>query len=290
MKKCLGLCLILALLWSVAAAEAPANSPERFALTADTAVHLDLNGDGTEESVLWHCEKVGEYEDESVELTVTSASGDAVTWKSDLLYFGRVYATDLDADGQIELFITGDEMSADYITHCLRYDGATLTPIPFPDVSRNDENSGMTDAGYGEVTAIDGNTITLTGSQDVLGTYFASRTFALQDDAFQFADDGLWHVRNDGLSEEDLWAYRALTPLKNIPATWIADGVETPGEIPAGEKFTITAFDKLNTAYFVTQDGREGRLDVARDTAQGWGWTVNGIPESELFESVPYAD
>lgn len=79
MKKCLGLCLILALLWSVAAAEAPADSPERFALTADTAVNLDLNGDGTEESVLWHCEKVGEYEDESVELTVTSASGDAVT-------------------------------------------------------------------------------------------------------------------------------------------------------------------------------------------------------------------
>ena len=57
-----------------------------------------------------------------------------------------------------------------------------------------------------------------------------------------------------------------------------------------GDKLVITASDKATRAYFETQDGRQGYLEIAPNAEQGWGWLVNGVSENDVFEIVPYAD
>ncbi len=133
--------------------------------------------------------------------------------------------------------------------------------------------------------AIEDGLLTLCGSQDVLGTYFGTRVFALQNGTFEFADDGLWRFPLDEYSWD-----RALVPTRDIAAIFASDGAETEGVIPAGEPFVITASDKTSVAWFQTEDGHEGFFAIAPDAARGWGFTVGGVPEDELFAMVPYAD
>ena len=283
MKQFVSVILVLLLMLCPAMAE----QTEVFngcELESDVPVQLDLDGDGSLETVEWTQLFPNEY-DELVEVRV---NGEAV-WTSDLLFVPQVYAADLDSDGLMELLVTGDEMSADYITCCLHWSDGKFTPVPFENVSRGEIDTPMAESGYGLVTAIGENLLELTGSQDVLGTYFGTRTFALQDGAFVLNDDGLWHFDRDA-ADPDSWEYGALTLLESIPVTFVQDGAESKGTLEAGEKFLVTASDRESVAWFVTQDGREGYLPIAPDEEKGWGMTVDGRKEEELFEYVPYAD
>ena len=57
-----------------------------------------------------------------------------------------------------------------------------------------------------------------------------------------------------------------------------------------GEKIIIYATDKESYAKFSTRDGLTGTLVISRDYDRGWGCLVDGIPEDQCFESLPYAD
>ena len=241
MKRISALLLILCLLALPALAE-----PEPAKLALDEPLAIDLDGDGTEETVSWTLE-MGEYE-ECVHV-----------------------------------------MSDDYITYCLRWDGAGLYELLFPDCSRAQNTDGYYKEGYGQITAIDGNRVTLSGSQDMLGTWFAERTVTLSaHDRFEFADDGLW-VRNlDGMDDDSLWGYAALTaavPLEYADAEGNPAGTHQPGD-----KLLVCATDKETFVRFLTPDGTEGTLAISRNYEQGWGWLVDGTPEEDCFEHIPYAD
>lgn len=288
MKKWIGLILTLALALSGTAFAEEASDLEVFngrGLEQDAATELDLDGDGAAETVTWHVD-TNEYEDQSVALEIADAAGKTAVWNSGMLRPIGVYASDLDSDGRIELFVTGDEMSDDYVTFCLRYADGALTQLSFPDVNRGENTQQPHDYGYGMITQFGDNRLTLEGSQDVLGTYFATRTFALSGDAFTLNDDGLWHFPRD-FSNPEMWEYAALTVKQSLNAT-LSDGTEAV--LNPGEKLAIIASDKTSIAYFRTQDGRTGSLAIAPDAERGWGMKVNGVSEDELFEYVPYAD
>ena len=142
--------------------------------------------------------------------------GETTVWNSEALFYPSAYATDLDGDGIVEIFVCGDWASADYATYCLHWDGSTFTPLPFANASRGDDSGDYLYYGYGYVQAIEDGLLTLCGSQDVLGTYFGTRVFALQNDVFEFADDGLWRFPIDEYS----WQ-RALVPTRDIAATFV---------------------------------------------------------------------
>lgn len=287
MKKYLGWILAIAMLLGMSAmAEGPVTDIGGRELAAGESVQLDLDGDGAVEQLTWRTIVEGEYGDESVELEVVSASGEATAWISDNLWGARVYAVDLDSDGRTEIFVSGDEMSDDYFTSCLHYANGALSPLTFPDVNRGENTSDCFDYGYGQVTGFGENAVTLTGSQDVLGTYFGSRTFTLSGEAFALADDGLWRFERD-FENPEIWEYGCLTLKQSLSAT-LEDGSETTLE--PGDKLVITASDKVSVAYFQTRDGRAGTLPIEADAEKGWGMKVNGISEDELFEYVPYAD
>lgn len=259
-------------------------------LEEGAALAVDLNGDGAAETVFWNQVPMNEY-DELAEVVVQSADGSIASWNM-MIYGTRVYVVDLDCDGRTEIFVTGDMMSDDYATYCLRYEGGALTQLLFADGMRGDNTGEYYDYGYGMVTAIDDNMLKLTGSQDMLGTYMCSRFLTLDGDRFEFVDDGVWCVDRTiyPLTEEEIWEYQSLTAVREIPATFYGADGEEDGIVHAGEKVAVTGGDKASVVYFQTQSGRAGYFSIAPDTANGWGYTIDGISEGDLFEYVPYAD
>ena len=180
-------------------------------------------------------------------------------------------------------------MSSDYFTVALHYADGQLTKLDFANVDRGDENTGYHDYGYGYITGLGENALYLNGSQDVLGTYFGWRAFTLKDGRFETCDDGLWHFDRD-LEDADTWDWGCLTVKQEAKATFQNEGKESEGALQVGDKLVITASDKATRAYFETQDGRQGYLEIAPNAEQGWGWLVNGVSENDVFEIVPYAD
>lgn len=280
MRKTIFLMLLALLFTFSALCEAP--------LPADSILSIDLDGDGTEESVSWS--RIPDDFDEHLVLTVATAEGEETTYTTGINGEQAVYVTDLDGDGMQELLLSGDVMSDDYYTWCLHYANGALHEVLFPDAERGDNNTdSYRKYGYGRITTLEGNRITLTGSQDVLGTWFASRTFTLTPwERFEFDDEGLW-VRNPGDEKdlEDLWAYAALTV--KTPLAYV-DDQGNAGLLQPGDRILIYASDKETSAWFATQDGVSGVLSIAPDYDRGWGRMVDGMPENECFEHMPYAD
>ena len=285
MKRAFAMLLALAAMLTPALAEqAPALEGQ---LAEGETLRIDLDGDGVAEAVSWTMTPA-DYGDNRLTLTVQPETGKALVYDTDIVWSQAVFVLDLDGDGTVELLLSGDVMSDDYYTACLRYDGSTLYEVLFPDSRRGDSGSGYFRQGYGRVTAIEDGRLTLSGSQDVLGTWFATRQVRLSPyDRFEFDDDGLWTRDAQDMEDAGLWQYAALTA--KVELTYTApDGSEAP--LPAGEKLLVVASDKKETARFITPDGLAGALDISPDYDRGWGWMVNGMGEEACFEYVPYAD
>ena len=259
-----------------------------YELPVGVAASVDLDFDGAAETVMWTSEFDEESYMEEIVLTVTNAEGGAVEWV-EYLFGAHVYISNNDSDGICEIYMTGDQMSDDYITYCLHYSAGNLTRLLFADAMRGENTGGYYEYGYGMVTDITENALTLCGSQDVLGTYFGSRQFSFVDGAFETCDDGLWYFDIDA-ADEEMWEYRALNPVQDIPAVFIDDeGQQIESVLKAGERILIYASDTKTIVYFVTEDGAYGYLNIEPDL-ENWGSMIGGVSEGELFEYVPYAD
>lgn len=282
MKK-LAFLLIAVLLLSVSAM-AEGNAM----IMKDTPVSIDLDGDGRKEIVEWGMFET-DYEP-ALSIRVDSADGYSVHYDTDILYGEEVYAADIDSDGKTEILITGDVMSDDYVTYCLRYEGGLLYELLFPDANRGENTDGYYKSGYGLITDMGGGTITLAGSQDVLGTWMGRREFTLAPSGrFEFCDDGYWH-RELNMSNDEIWEYGALTLKKSLELN-LTDGEKFYYTVlQPGDKILITSSNKTNEAWFITEDGLEGFLPLSENYETGWGYCVTDIPEDELFEYIPYAD
>lgn len=253
-------------------------------LKIDQKVEMDLDGDGAPESVLARMK--GVEDERTLEIVVTGTDGAVCVYGTDLQYVKGMYATDLDGDGKPEILLSGDLYSDDYYSWCLRYDGDQLNAVQFADANREENTDGYFDCGYGMITAIDGNELTMTGSQDVLGTWMASRVFTLKDGRFELEDGGLWKMETNP-EDADTWAYRCLTLTQNLPVEF-EDGAK--GELEAGDQLIVTQSDKTSIVYFQTRDGRRGHFPIEPDVENGWGSRIYGASEYDYFEYVPYAD
>lgn len=299
MKK-LTVLLVLAMLFSCCAyAEEAGAAAMQIPVSTYTQVNL---GDAGWGAVEWNKTMIDEYT-EGVSLGIATESGSQIgwtMWEKDYLFNVQVWAFDIDADNNTEIFVSGDIASDDYYTFCLRYENGEIIEIPFADVERGSDYEGYTEYGYGMVTGFGDNTVTLTGSQDVLGTYFGSRTFALKDGSFETADNGLWvfgRYEDDGwrsgidIADPEIWEYRALNPVQPIQVAFRSTAGHFFSTLLPGERVIITASDCATVAYFLTEDGREGCFVLEPNPEPyAWGHLINGIPESELFEYLPYAD
>ena len=286
MKRLLTCVLIISILaLSVPALGEPAAGFDPIPESATIAV--DLDGDGAEEAVSWAMAP-GKYDEKVLTLTVEAADGAAQTYPTDILGEDAVYIVDLDGDGAQEILMTGDVMSDDYYTWCLRYDRGALYEVLFPDSCRGEVSEGYYKHGYGRIVALGDNSITLSGSQDVLGTWFASRDVSLAPSGhFEFSDDGLWRRDPGDPDDADLWEY-AMTVSQPLPYSDLQGN--PAGTLEPGAKIRVYATDKREVAHFLSQDGVTGILAISHDYERGWGWLVDGIPEDEYFNAILYAD
>lgn len=253
-------------------------------LMMDEVYYLDLDGDGADEIVQARMEE--NYEDENLNLLVETDEL-VYTYDTYVAFAEAAYAADLDGDGALEILLTGDEASADYYTWCLKFSReGGLEPILFADANRGENTDGYFDSGYGRFDGIDGNKITLTGSQDALGTWMCSREFTLRGGRFELDDGGVWRVAED-FDDPENWEYRSLIATREIPVT-MEDGSE--GTLPVGARFLVTETDKQSYVGFLTEDGLRGRLAIEPNAEAGWGFLIGGRSEYDFFEYVPYAD
>ena len=141
-----------AMLLALAAMLTPALAEEETLLEGQLAegetVQIDLDGDGEAESVRWAVETT-EYGTDCLTVTVQPGAGEALVYATDIVWKPEAFALDLDGDGAVELLLSGDVMSDDYYTACLRYDGSALYEVLFPDSSRGNSGSGYFKQGYG---------------------------------------------------------------------------------------------------------------------------------------------
>ena len=253
-------------------------------LAENETAAIDLDGDGVLETISWTYEEIDEY-DAVVDLKIRSeGADDCVEYVSETLYQAAVYVSD--ASDLPIIFITGDIMSDDYYTWALTYADGAVTELQFENILRGNLEGGFCDLGYGYLADISGNSITLTGTQDFVGTYFCPRTFTLQDNAFVLSDDGVFHVEAD--IDEYTWSddnYALMTT--QLPVT--AHYESGDAEMPAGTKLIVTGSDRTSFISFLTIDGEAGSFDLSFDDDE-WTFFVGGISEYELFDRVPYCD
>ena len=286
MKRIFILLLALCLMNLPALAE-PADIAAQT-LAAGEALAIDLDGDGADETVRWEMAP-GEYGEDNLTLIVAAADGAEQRYATGIIWGEEIYIVDLNGDGAQEILLSGDVMSDDYYTWCLGWDGAALYEVLFPDSDRGENGDGYFAHGYGLITRIsEYGVVELTGTQDVLGTWMASRLVSLgAHDRFEFCDNFTWERAGD-LSDEDIWEHRALIvskPIEYAGEHGCDDGVLNPGD-----KVYVYSTDKQSEAHFITPDDTMGILSISQNYEQGWGWLVDGIPEDECFEMIPYAD
>ena len=244
----------------------------------------DLDGDGVPESVRPQMETI-DWE-ESLQLLVMTEEL-PYYYDTYILYVKGVYAADLDGDGVTEILLCGDEASADYFTTCLKFDPKHgLQPIPFADANRGENTDEYFDSGYGRIISIDGNVLTLLGSQDALGTWWCTREFTLRDGQFELDDGGVWRVAVD-TEDPEVWEYLSLTLIREMEIT-LEDG--SAATLSPGESFVVTETDKVSFVGFQTLSGMRGTIPVEFDEEEGWGFKIHGINEYEYFDYIPYSD
>ena len=100
MKKLLALMLSALLICSAALAESADNAPDlpgAEKLTVGEKTEIDLDGDG--ESELLHLEMQGDPEEPQLTVIVTGSDGAVYEYTTDIIYYERVYAMDVDGNG-----------------------------------------------------------------------------------------------------------------------------------------------------------------------------------------------
>ncbi len=193
-----------------------------------------------------------------------------------------LWVGDLDEDGAYEIFFHGDMASDDYLIYGFRSDLDCLLFEPDERAVRWEEPKQSTVfAGY--IDGFEDGHIVIEGAVDMLGTHWGVRNFALGDDGVIGPVSTVWTFNDEIEADRQLTVTRELTAYK-------ANLRKDPGEaftLKIGEKICPLASDGCERLWFETEEGQGGVLLLTPDKENMW--LIDGIPEAEYFESLPYA-
>ena len=242
----------------------------------------DLDGDGAMETVdlVTH---VPEDEYPRWALTVTK-DGQQKRFETDIpcdmpydLWMG-----DLDEDGGYELFFHGDMASDDYLIYGFRWDLSPLLFDPDERAIRWEEPKQST-VFDGYIEGFEDGHIVIDGVVDMLGTHWGVRYYSLGDDGIIGPMSAVWAFDDEVEEDRSLIVTRELTAYK-------AAVRKDPGEaftVEPGETLIPLASDGCERMWFKTGKGKSGVLLLTPDEENMW--LIDGVPEAEYFETLPYA-
>lgn len=269
---------------ALSAAQTDAETEESFAGTCQSVgdrlpFSSDMDGDGEKET-LSLAVSVGEddYPRWQVVLTDGAETYTFLTGVGEDMPFD-LYAGDLNQDGQWEVYFCGDLASSDYVIYAL---GPKLTPFTFePDERAERWGGSQTNAELnGFIDGFEDDHLVVIGVVDMLGTNWGVRNYCIGDDGIIGPISTVWTY-----SEER----EPLAVTRDLPAN-AARARKEPGEaftVPAGEKLTLLCSDGCRYAWFVTDSGKQGVLTLTYD--ENGQWFIDGRPEEDYFETLPYA-
>ena len=237
--------------------------PFAYDVDADSVQEIIDLADGEEEGYL--------------RLTVDGeALGDVFSVDPELLH---LWLTDLDFDGRAELLFSADMGSDDYVTSAWRAD--TLEPIRFSMETRNGrDGSETTDTADGRVLFSCGS-LFLESWTYQLGTYDSLRPYELLNGSVIVP----WNTEYI-LGAGD-WAFpynRVYLTLRRELSVTLDDGGTV---IPAGTKILLLGTDGTKMRFRI-DDGRTGTLLTQYVTGENSGWYIDGVRDSDCFETLPY--
>lgn len=131
--------------------------------------------------------------------------------------------------------------------------------------------------------AVNTEALTLRVSLDVIGTYSAMMDYEIGEDGKLTQTEPFFRIQ----SSETSSGY-TLTSVRELPVT--VNGEEIM--LPAGSRIRITATDNMGTALFSDEDtGENGEIHYTRGNSEDDSWVIyiDGTPDYECFETVPYA-
>ena len=180
----------------------------------------------------------------------------------------RIWLADLDADACPEIYFCGDMASDDYVLNAWSCKSGTPEQIPFEDQLFLEAS----------ILSISEGSLQLESTQDVLGSYEAVRAYVLHDGVLVPLGDA-WQIVPANTS------YSRLSLVRDLPVT-LDDG--TASTFGPGTILQVTGTDGKSFVDVITEDGVTGRIAITQP-AGDWQWYINGEPELEYFELVPYA-
>jgi len=259
---------------------------EPFHFLEDMQITYDIDSDTVVETV-----KLIEYQDSyGMDYTLIEIvdNGESIYFgngDADMPQFGDVACLMdvIPGDPYVEIILSGDMMSSDYITHILRYDGKKITPATMVSPYDGQVYTGIFGHFYG--MGEDGS-ILIDDGVDALGSFWAMRDFVHEGNMrFGYAPGSTWTRLGD---YSDLWDMEygpALTVKLPLP---IYMSGTAPEVLAPGTKILVTETDRESFVNVVLQKGGWGRIDLEwkKDSYKAY---IAGLPEDDYFEYLPYA-
>lgn len=173
-------------------------------------------------------------------------------------------------NGRDFVVLDADYMSDDFVTISYEVGDGTL--------AERGRLNGVT---------INGGTVNTKGLQlqkrmDVLGSYYGRMRYTLDESGGFKQQDTYFEILDDNSP------YRTLVTVKELPVRL----GEEDTVLPVGSRIRITATDDEETAFFRNEDtDEEGSIRYTRGNGSDDTWTIyiDGVPDHEYFELLPYA-
>ncbi|WP_440321395.1 hypothetical protein [Laedolimicola sp.] len=234
---------------------------EKSGSVTPLAVNIPTGINGTEFTIITE----QAYPDDDEFLAVSAVYGDQTLKLDESFGVNGIYEV-VQADG---IYVMTETYTLDDygITYLVKIDENGIT------------QTDTRDGSLGEMPADSKDGFPITSKIDVLGSYGGTRIYTIENGRF-ITDSTLYEFRGtpDG--------YRPVLTVTGEISCRIEGGST---ELKPGDIITPTAYSEDGVFYFEREDGTPGSFQVDLDGEGNYAYTIGGVDENELFESLPYA-
>jgi len=231
---------------------------EVYEISAGSPFQYDVNGDGTEESILLSFE-TDEYAQSCLHISINDEQPIVVDNCSNCVVY--LYSN---TSGQLVLLISFDAGSDDYLTYAYRF---------------MNEKPVQTGVFNGYVQDFGAAGVTLEGPIFTLGTWIAQCQFRLNDASELVpSDDGLWYIQRREYDEP-------LIVAKDLPVEILSNGKYEQKTLSPGTKILPLATDNVTVVIFELENGTQGKLAISRES---YMVMIQGAEDIEWFDNIVY--
>jgi hypothetical protein len=227
-------------------------------------IFIDMDADGSDETI-----SVTQREDGTA-VAAFSCGDTNFADTIDPLYVSECFIDDVtEGDGYLELFVTGDMASDDYVTCIYRIKDGAIEKCEI----------------YGIVKESDGKgSLLVQETIDVFGTYGAECSYSLKD-GFEFDVSSPYTVlQYEGFEERKITVKRDGLPAQ----VSVSGGKYEDVLLPAGTELLLMETDCKSYGLFTSKDGKSIRISITSNPGE-WGWYIGRIPEEEWFDGLSYS-